>query len=352
MVFAYAAVGGQGRPGCTHISPGDLCSDPILPVGLCWTNNYDLCDYCNDYDLSPCTGYASNAPDMVFKIHYTNPTGNHLFVGVDPSTNWDIALAIIRVCGDFSASSCVEGEDDNGPGNAEYANQPNLPAGDYFIVVSGNGTECGPFFIVICSNYPLPVELTSFTGTAGNREARLTWTTASESNNDHFYLIRSTDNRNFVRVTGDIPGTNSVTGSSYDYMDRNLVNGTTYYYKLVDVDINGLENGNGLIATVTPSPSSVIVPEVYALHQNYPNPFNPTTSISYDIRQAGHVTLTVFDILGREVMTLVNQEQPAASYNVEFNASTLSNGIYFYQLKVNDNQARLFSDLKKMVVLK
>jgi hypothetical protein len=71
------------------------------------------------------------------------------------------------------------------------------------------------------------------------------------------------------------------------------------------------------------------------------------TSISYDIREAGHVSLTVFDVLGREIVTLVNDNQAAGSYSVEFNASTLSSGIYFYQLKVND-----FSDLKKMVVLK
>jgi hypothetical protein len=331
---------------CIHNNPGDLCSDPILPSGTCWTNNYDLCDYCNDYDLSPCTGYVSNASDMVFKIHFTE-NRCHLYVGVDPSGNWDIALAVTTICGDFSAASCLAGEDENGAGVSEYIDLDNLPAGDYYVTVSGHGTNCGEFFIVICSNCQLPVELTSFAGTAGNREARLTWATASENDNDHFYLIRSTDNHNFVRVSGDIPGTNSATGGSYDYMDNNLVNNTTYYYKLVDVNINGSVNINGLIATVTPTANSVIVPDAYALHQNYPNPFNPNTTISYDIHEAGHVTLTVFDILGREVMTLVNQEQPAASYTLEFNASTLSSGIYFYQLKVND-----FSDLKKMVVLK
>jgi hypothetical protein len=193
----------------------------------------------------------------------------------------------------------------------------------------------------------LPVELVSFEGFAGNREAKLMWTTASETDNDHFYLLRSTDNLNFNRATNNIPATNSPTGSSYSYVDGNLVNGTTYFYKLVDVDINGNENVNGIVVNVTPTVGSSFAPDTYALNQNYPNPFNPNTTIAYDIREAGHVTLTVFDILGREVASLVNGNQTAGSYSVEFNATTLSSGIYFYQLKVND-----FSALKKMVVLK
>ena len=333
---------------CIHNNPGDLCIDPILPFGTCWSNTYNLCDYCNDYDLSPCTGYPSNASDMVFKIHFDNvPSPSTLYASVDPTGNWDIALTLTRICGDFSASSCIAGEDENGAGVAEYIYQPNLLAGDYYVTVSGNGTNCGPFFIVLCSNNDLPVELVSFTGVAGNREVKLTWTTASETNNDHFYIIRSTDGRSFERVSSDISGTNSPNGSTYSYMDGNLVNGTTYFYKLVDVDINGYETVNTIMVSVTPTVTSVIVPDIYRLHQNYPNPFNPNTSISYDIREAGLVTLRVFDVLGREVVTLVNNSQTAGSYSVEFNASTLSSGIYFYQLKVND-----FSDLKKMVVLK
>ena len=331
---------------CIHNNPGDWCDDPILPFGTCWTNTYDLCDYCNDYDLSPCTGYPSNAEDMVFKVHFTGPD-NNLYASVDPLGNWDVALAITSTCDDFSASSCIAGEDDNGAGVAEYIYLPNQPAGDYFITVSGNGTNCGSFFIVLCSNHELPVELVSFTGVAGNREVKLTWTTASESDNSHFYLIRGTDGRNFERVSSDISGTNSLTGSTYNYLDGNLVNGTTYFYKLVDVDINGYETVNDIMVTVTPSVNANIVPDAYRLHQNYPNPFNPNTSISYDIQEAGHVSLTVFDVLGREVVTLVNENQTSGSYSVEFNAAKLSSGIYFYQLKVND-----FTDLKKMVVLK
>jgi hypothetical protein len=94
----------------------------------------------------------------------------------------------------------------------------------------------------------------------------------------------------------------------------------------------------------------------YYLSQNYPNPFNPTTKIKYRIPQSpllggdgrgGLVTLKVYDILGRENVTLVNEEKPAGEYEVEFNAANLPSGIYFYQL-----EAGSYSETKKMILLK
>jgi hypothetical protein len=83
------------------------------------------------------------------------------------------------------------------------------------------------------------------------------------------------------------------------------------------------------------------------LFQNYPNPFNPTTSLQYTIGSRQFVTLKVFDLLGREVATLVNEEEPVGDYEVEFNGNNLPSGIYFYNLETKN-----FSDTKKMVLLK
>jgi parallel beta-helix repeat protein len=88
-------------------------------------------------------------------------------------------------------------------------------------------------------------------------------------------------------------------------------------------------------------------PIQYALSDNYPNPFNPTTSIEYQIPQEGLVTLRIFDVVGREVATLVNQHNKPGKYNVEFDATNLSSGMYIYQLKAND-----FISTKKMMLLK
>lgn len=88
-------------------------------------------------------------------------------------------------------------------------------------------------------------------------------------------------------------------------------------------------------------------PEEFSLEQNYPNPFNPSTKISWQLPVGSHTTLVVYDMLGNEVATLVDEFKPAGSYEVEFNASQLSSGIYFYML-----QAENFVSVKKLILLK
>jgi hypothetical protein len=82
------------------------------------------------------------------------------------------------------------------------------------------------------------------------------------------------------------------------------------------------------------------LPTAVALHQNYPNPFNPVTRITYDIPVSSNVTLRVYDILGREVKTLVNGSSPAGSYSLQFDGSDLASGVYFYQLETTAQNAR------------
>ncbi len=91
-----------------------------------------------------------------------------------------------------------------------------------------------------------------------------------------------------------------------------------------------------------------MTPATYSLSQNYPNPFNPSTTVEYSLAQAGHVTLTVFDILGRQVQQVVNSVQNAGDYHVTIDGSTLESGVYFYKLQVADS----FSSMKKMILMK
>ena len=85
----------------------------------------------------------------------------------------------------------------------------------------------------------------------------------------------------------------------------------------------------------------------YKLYQNYPNPFNPSTKIKYSVPQSSNVIIKIFDILGNEIARLVNEEKPLGNYEVEFGATTLPSGIYFYKL-----QAGKFVETKKMVLMK
>jgi hypothetical protein len=93
--------------------------------------------------------------------------------------------------------------------------------------------------------------------------------------------------------------------------------------------------------------NSLVVPEGYELFQNYPNPFNPSTTIEYSISKESRVSIIVYDITGREIETLVNEVKRAGYYTVQFNASRLSSGIYFYRITSGD-----FVQTKKMVLIK
>jgi len=90
-----------------------------------------------------------------------------------------------------------------------------------------------------------------------------------------------------------------------------------------------------------------VAPKAFGLSQNYPNPFNPSTTIEYSLVTSGLVSVRVYDVLGREVATLVNETEEAGFYSVTFNASKLSSGIYFAKLQRGDKM-----QMKKMLMIK
>jgi hypothetical protein len=128
---------------------------------------------------------------------------------------------------------------------------------------------------------------------------------------------------------------------------------------------NGVLIGNGTICgnpTNIESEDDTSLPTDFALEQNYPNPFNPTTKIRYQLPISNHVLLQVYDVLGNEVVTLVNEEKDRGVYSINFDASALASGMYLYRLSVvptahrdlvlKDGQAGNFIQTKKMIVIK
>jgi hypothetical protein len=105
------------------------------------------------------------------------------------------------------------------------------------------------------------------------------------------------------------------------------------------------------VRLVRDNPTEVInkdnTPAAFSLSQNFPNPFNPTTLISYSLPKLSRVVLKVYDLLGREVSTLVSEEKSQGTYKVEFNGRQLSSGVYFYTLRAGD-----FVQTKKMLIMK
>ncbi|MFZ1518400.1 MAG: T9SS type A sorting domain-containing protein [Ignavibacteriaceae bacterium] len=188
----------------------------------------------------------------------------------------------------------------------------------------------------------LPVELTSFTATAKAGKVNLIWNTATEINNSGFEIERSFDGNSFVTV-GFVKGSGTTTQpKSYSYTDAVELQGIeNIYYRLKQVDYNGAINYSDVVSVLFD------IPTEFALGQNYPNPFNPATKIKYSVPQNSLVTIAVYDLTGQEVALLLNEVKEAGNYEINFDASQLSSGVYFYKMSSNS-----FSQVKKMSILK
>jgi hypothetical protein len=217
-----------------------------------------------------------------------------------------------------------------------------------------NDTVCGPlggfwtttFFtdgvgcVCVSFDYQLPVELTAEpTLTPGDREMTLRFYVADEQDVTHYEILR--DGAKVAEL--------EVADGSYTYVDRNLMNDRRYEYSIWAVELGArkqLSYAGQAVWAGAPSANHGVVTE-YALHQNHPNPFNPETTISYDLMEAGFVSLKIYDLLGREVATLVSSEKAAGRQTVVFSAQDLPSGVYICSLSVND-----YTAVRKMVLLK
>ncbi len=188
----------------------------------------------------------------------------------------------------------------------------------------------------------LPVELSSFSAMVNNTTVDLTWKTLEEVNNSGFEVERKTSDSQTWEKIGFVEGHGTTTTSYfYTFADRNLATGS-YNYRLKQIDYNGNFEYHNLSSEVV-----IGTPVSFALSQNFPNPFNPETKINFQIPTDGFVSLKVFDNSGKEVSTLVNQSMNAGFHTANFNASTLSSGVYFYRL-----ESQGFVKVMKMALVK
>ncbi|MBN1482447.1 T9SS type A sorting domain-containing protein [candidate division KSB1 bacterium] len=191
-----------------------------------------------------------------------------------------------------------------------------------------------------------PVELASFSvqyaPNSVSAALLLKWQTASETNNLGFNVERSIGDDVSWEKIGFIEGYGTTTEAKfYEFIDEDATTEGRYYYRLKQIDTNGaFEYSNTVEFTVSP-------PEEFALLQNYPNPFNPSTQIVFKLKEDIQVNLTVYDLLGREVVTLVDHEMKAGIHKIQFDAKDVSAGLYFYSLKAGS-----FHEMKKMTLIK
>ena len=186
----------------------------------------------------------------------------------------------------------------------------------------------------------VPVELSSFTASSSDKSIILTWTTETETNNHLFEIEKKKQNLEW-QITGFVNGHGTTTKpSNYSYTDNGIESGI-YFYRLKQIDFDGSFGYSDSIEV------NGNTPVTFSLEQNYPNPFNPTTKIDFTISEAGRVSLKIYDMLGKEVKTLINKRMQGGEHEIKFNATDLPSGVYIYTLRT-DNQ----TDSKKMIVLK
>ncbi len=186
-----------------------------------------------------------------------------------------------------------------------------------------------------------PVTMESFSHNTVSNNIMLTWVTSMEENNSGFDIERKKVEGEWSKI-GYIKGNGTTNNQiTYKFSDKNLATGK-YQYRLKQIDYNGNFEYHALQGFV-----EVGVPNKFEMSQNYPNPFNPVTKIDFEIPENRHVNIKVYDMLGKEVKTLVNEIKQAGYHTLELNASNMASGTYIYRMVAGD-----FTKTLKMVVVK
>jgi hypothetical protein len=190
----------------------------------------------------------------------------------------------------------------------------------------------------------IPVELVSFNASVVDGNVELSWLTITETNNSGFEIEKASSLTMPVpqwEVIGYAEGKGTTTEpQSYSYLDRNTSVGS-FNYRLKQIDFDGTFTYSNIVEI------EIVVPNSFTLEQNYPNPFNPATTIRFSIPVEADVKLNVYNTLGQEVAGILSAQLKEGYHEVEFDAGSLTSGIYFYRL-----EAEKFVDVKKMIILK
>jgi hypothetical protein len=157
-----------------------------------------------------------------------------------------------------------------------------------------------------------------------------------------FDIERSLDSKSFETI-GHVKGNGTTTEKNdYSYTDNTLKTSGMVYYRLKQIDLDGTVSYSTLLEV-----DFSALPSEFSLSQNYPNPFNPSTTIKFALPKQAAVTLKIYDALGSEVETVVNQTMDAGYHRIEWNAGKYASGMYIYRLTADN-----YTSVKKMMILK
>jgi len=203
------------------------------------------------------------------------------------------------------------------------------------------------------SDASLPVEISSFTAENRSGVVLLKWATESEIENLGFIIgKRNPENGDWMEIANYLTDTaleghgSTTEAHEYQFTDKAVEPGVTYEYRLGDVDYNGKVTWHGKVE-IKVEAESVKIPAEFGLQKAYPNPFNPATTISYQLGSASFVKISIYDVRGNLVETLVNEQKDRGSYSVILDAGGLSSGIYIYKIT-----AGKYSSINKCLLIR
>lgn len=220
-------------------------------------------------------------------------------------------------------------------------------APQFFVTDGSNVTITGTEQSIPSSltNFPLPVELSSFTASTNQSVVSLKWQTKTEADNYGFEVERKIGNGKLAdggwEKIGFVSGNgNSNSPKDYTFVDKNPTGGSKFIYRLKQIDNDGKFKYSNEVEVE-------IVPNEFKLFQNYPNPFNPVTNIKFALPKPAKVTLVVYNLVGEKVADLLNEDKEAGFYDVKFEGNSFSSGVYIFRLTAED-----FVQTKKMTLIK
>jgi hypothetical protein len=269
--------------------------------------------------------------------------GNNIIIGGNFSTingQTRVALALLDAATGAlnSWSPCIN---NNNSGNVySIAVSPQVIAAGGWYAASSYFPQIN-LSIINDPDIVLPVEITTFSAKQSGGKVILDWVTATELNNSGFEIERKSGTGTWVTL-GTVAGHgNSAILNKYSYTDNNPTEGQTFSYRLKQMDNNGSFRYSNTIMV------SLDLPVEFRLLQNSPNPFNPSTIINYAVPADGNVKLSVYNIKGELIRTVVNGFRKAGYYSAAFDGTGLSSGIYFYKI-----DAGKYSQTRKMILIK
>ena len=295
--------------------------------------------YDNNDNLAYSDMGLGNPLDGVVSINITfNQNDASLATDVPLSPTWQDVATIRFTINDNSQTSGMTFRSASAPQNPMNVNKCTGSGVTYQTMPLNGGTWNS-------LDVPLPVELSSFTALVNQNVVNLKWQTATEVNNYGFEIQRkvgsiesgvgSWEKVGFVKGNG-----NSNSPKDYNFTDKNLTGGPKFSYRLKQLDNDGT-------FTYSDKVEVEVTPKQFTLYQNYPNPFNPSTNIKFDLPEAVKVKINIYNILGENVATLLNETMEAGFHQITFNGSALSSGTYIYRIEAGN-----FVQTKKMLLMK